>query len=416
MHCTLAALMALLVLSACATPPPSPPPAPEPEPDHWGYSRTVETKNALISLFDPTDLVHHQAEPANWYRQGFAYQTDLATGRFAAVLTETNGRFAVRVTSAPLTTRELAVAGPQATLRLRVQNRRLLLAGGDAWPSREFTRPPAADDPRWLSVPDGDYRVTITVLGDSDPPVHNFVFQLEAVDSIDDVAYAPGMPQLVFGQPPAVAANNVSELRYRDRCGDVPANARWSPLVGRGLPIPGATTTIETIEKLHERGRELQSVALPADAPLVVGRELNVGSLAVLFVPDRWLEPRRENDRYRELLEVEGYASCAVRVTGVEDIDAERRVVIEPLSAPRDRLPAGLALQLVDRFDSYIAVRSDPAWRYKSAWVRNAPDETSLVLGVMDHLDLLASDIELLLPMSNAQRVRALLELMEQPV
>lgn len=410
------ALAALLVMSACASPPPPPPPAPAPEPDHWAYSRMVETDNGLITLFDPTDLRHHRAEPANWYRQAFAFRTDLATGRFAAVLTDADGRFAVRVTSAPLSARERAVGGPQATLRLRVQNRRLLLAGGDAWPSRALARPPALEDERWLSVPDGDYRVTITALGDEHPDLHDFIFQLEAVDSIDDVAYAPGMPQLVFGQPPAVAVDNVSELRYRDRCGEVPADARWSPLVSRGLPLPGATATIETIEALHARGLELQSVALPANAPLVVGRDLSAGSLGVLFVPDRWLEPRREDDRYRELLQVEGHANCAVRVTGIIDADAGRRVSIEPLPAPRDRLPTGLALQLAERFESYIAVRDDPAWRYKSSWVRNAPDETSLVLGVMEHLDLLASDIERLLPMSNVQRARALLEMMEQPV
>ena len=161
-----AVLAGLAVLAGCAAPAP---PEPAPAPEYWTVSRAIELDpdaGGTVTLFDPAALAHHRADPPNWWHHDFAFAPDLATGRFAAVSTGRRGTLDVRVTEAPPSAREAAAAGPSAVQRLRVTDGRLLLAGGDAWPSVE--RPGGADpfDPRWIGVGNGDYRVTITALDD----------------------------------------------------------------------------------------------------------------------------------------------------------------------------------------------------------------------------------------------------------
>ena len=408
------AIAALLV--ACASAPPPAPPAPEPE-EEWTIERVVDTERGLVTLFDPRDLAHHAAEPADWYRHGFAFRDDLATGRFVAVLTGRDGAFRVRLTSAPLDAELRAAAGPEAVQRLRVQDRRLLLAGGDAWPSLADPRRPAPDDPRWLSVPNGDYRVTLTAIDATrSPALPDFVFRLEPVESIDTVAYAPGMPQLIVGAGPAVAGGDTSALRYAERCGEVVAEAAWSPLADAALPLPGEARVVRVPEALHERRRRLADAALPADAPLIVAREPSVGRLGMQFVPRRWLPPYREQGLYRELFEVEGRVSCAVRITGVDGLGDELRLSVEPVPMPRDRLTPELGRELLERFETRLSTSSDPAWRYKGGRARHAPDDASRVLSIIEQLALPAAEVEPLLEASNEARALRLLErLRERP-
>ena len=401
-----------VTLVACA----SPPPPPEPAPEHWFLERVVETSDGMITLFDPRDLAHHAAEPDDWYRHRFALANDLETGRFAAVLTGRNGAHRVLVTSAPLDARERAVAGPEATQRLRVVDRRLLLAGGgDVWPSLAARRPPPPGDPRWFGIPNGDYAVTITVLDTVlDPALPDIVFRLETVDAIDDVAYAPGIPQLVVGAPPAVAGADTSGLRRTERCGALAPTGIWSPLVDASLPLPGDGAVVRVPEPLHRRHRARPSATRDADAPFVIAREPVVGALGVQFAPRRWREPYRERGLYEERFEVEGRVLCAVRITELDGQSEALSLAVEPVPMPRDRLPPDLARALVERFETHVALASDPAWRYKSGRVRHAPDDTSRVLAVMEYLALEPLDTEALLPMRNEARARWLLERMDR--
>lgn len=413
-----AALLAtvLVLLGACGTPPPPPSPLAATEPEHWSYNRIVDTPDGMITLFDPADLAHHAADPDGWYRQDFAFANDLATGRFAAVLSGQPGTHRVRVTSAPPDARERASGAPSATLRLRVLNRRLLLAGGDAWPSLAQPRPVSAADERWLAVPDGDYRVSVSVRDDPVEVLRDVVFRLEEVASIDRVAHAPGIPYLVPGERPALAGIGSESLRLQERCGEVPPSARWSPLIERALPLPGQRDVrVELIEPLYARGHALRIAMLPDEGPLIVAREARVGALGVQLVPEEWLEPRFEDGIYRELFEVRGHTGCTVRITGVEGFGNDARLNVEPLPLARERLSLALAHALVGRFDRYIVQSNDPAWRYKSGWVQSAPDHVSMVLGVMRYLDLPAADVESLLLESNAARAEWLLDYMGRP-
>lgn len=407
------AFAAALAVGCASTPPPPPP---EPEETHWSVSRTLETPGGMVTLFDPRDLEHHLEDPADWYRHDFAFAPDLETGRFVAVLTGERARLAVRVTSAPLSEREHAVAGARATMRLRVVDGRLLLAGGDAWPSRENRRSPPAYDARWLGVANGDYRVTATVLDARGTDLHDLVLRLEPVDSIESVHYAPGLPQLLVGRPPAVAGLRAAGTRYTERCGAVPSLAPWTPLVDRTLPLPGRDGELGVSESLHERGRARQREGGRFD--FVVAREARPGTLGVHVEPIIWRAVRREGPHARERFAVRGRAGCLVRIVSVDNSgdDAGLSLAIEPLPGPTDRLPPELVRTLVDRFAVWARVRGEPAWRFNSAALRRAPDERSLVLAVIDHLALAPSEVEPLLLESNTERARWLIARMNADI
>ena len=406
------AAAAALALGALAVGCAAPPPAPEPEPERWTISRAVTTDTGMVTLFDPAALAHHRVDPPDWYQHDFGFADDLAAGRFAAVLTEREGLLDVRLTDAPLSAREDAAAGPQAVQRLRVTDERLLLAGGDAWPSVERPRPAGPFDERWVRIDNGDYEVTITVLDDVDDTLHDVVFRLEPVESMGSVAYAPGIPVLAVGKPPAVAGVAARGQRFVERCAEVPAEALWAPPVGAPL-LPGEWREFEVVEPIHDRGLRLQEAALDADLPLAMTSKPEIGALGAFVRPVRWLEPRRAADGWRDVLAARGRASCLVRVTGVENDDGRVRLAIEPVPLAGDRLPRATREALVERFDAFVRVRSDPAWRYKSAWVRRAPDDRSLVLGIMRQLPLDDAEREALLLDSNEGRARRLLARMD---
>ena len=403
--------LALTALAGCATPP-EPPPAPEPE--RWTISRTVSTDAGMITLFDPDALAHHRVDPPDWYRHDFGFMADLAAGRFVAVLTGSDGTFDVRITDAPLSAREAAAAGPRATLRLRVTDERLLLAGGDAWPSTERPGPASPFDERWLRIDNGDYEVTITRIDDVDDTLHDVIFRLEPVESIGSVAHAPGIPQLVVGRPPAVAGVAARGQKFVERCSDVPREGLWSPPVGNRPPLPGEWGEIEVVEAIHDRGLRLQEAALDAALPLVVAKRPLIGELGTFVRPARWLAPVRAANGWHDVRAVSGRASCLVRITSVDDAGGRTRLGLEPVPTALDRLPTALRAELVERFDTFVRVTSDPAWRYKSAWIRRAPDDRSLVFGIMRQLRLDDAERESLLLDSNESRARRLLERMSR--
>ena len=410
-----AALATCAALAAgCAAPPPAEPP---PAPAHWTISRTVDSADGMVTLFDPAALAHHRADPPDWHEHDFGFVPDLASGRFVAVLTGAKGTLDVRLTDAPLGAREAAAAGPRATLRLRVTDERLLLAGGDAWPSIARPGPASPFDERWLAIGNGDYEVTIVRLDDVDDTLHDVVFRLEPVESIASVAHAPGIPQLVVGEPPAVAGVAARGQRFVERCSDVPRTGIWSPPVGERSPLPGEWGELEVIESIHDRGLRLQEAALDAGLPLVVARRPTVGELGTFVRPERWLEPARAANGWADVRAARGRASCLVRVAAVadgDDANGATVLTIEPVPTASDRLPKALRRDLVERYETFVRVTSDPAWRYEGARIRRAPDDRSLVFGIMRKLSLTSAEVESLLLDSNGARARWLLARMSR--
>lgn len=393
------------LLAGCATS--TAPVQVEEQPTYWSISRSVESASGMVTLFDPVDLRHHEADPEDWYLYDFAFANDLETGRFAAVMTEQPGNFHVRLTSGPLTELERTQAGPRAMMRLRVINDRLLLSGGDTWPSERKSSRAHAYDNRWINFANGDYRIIITALDRRQGAAHDFVFQIIPVEDMLSVAYAPGIPYLVMGQSPGVVGINAGGLSYRESCSAVPSTAEWSPLTSIDLPVPGSEATIAVAANLHERGTSRQKAGLDASLPIVVARNPEPGTVGLYIEPDRW-----DENAYVSHGEVPVTTRilCAVNILGVAPDREGFRLQIEPLRSDRQRLTPTQVRDLVDTFDNWVRVTGDPAWLFKSAQIQRTRDQRSLMLGIMDYLDLNVRHSESLLQENTSGLAVRLLE------
>jgi len=255
----------------------------------------------------------------------------------------------------------------------------------------------------------GDYRVTVTALNRIDNSLHDFHVRLQPVETIADVEFPPGIPQLIVGQEPRVSGVNAKGASYKERCGSVPANAEWSPLRAREMPLPGSVGDVAVSEELHDRSHVRQTAGKDTSAPLVVAREPVANSLGVILAPARWNEAPTDPTARPT---ARGRILCAVRITGVDPRDDTFNLDIQPLPTAKDRLPGDLATQLYRRFETYIRQSGDRGWRFKSAMVLNATDDRSVVYSVMHYLSLLASESEFLLTKNNEERARWLLDYM----
>ena len=375
--------------------------------DYWSISRTIDTQNGVITLFDPADLAHHAADPSDWYLYDFAFANDLETGRFVAVLTDNHGRFNIKVTSSPLSDGEQLAAGAHAQLRLRVVNNRLLLTGGDAWPSAENKVKIDQHDRRWIPVANGDYRVRITVLDKRFHALHDYVIQLDPIAQITDVRYAPGIPQLVVGESAAVAGIGAQGLKYIERCATVPRKVEWLPLNSLQIPLPGAVQKIVIPPGLYRRAIAIKEAGQKPKLPVVIANNPREGEIGVYFEMLRWIEHAgTEVNKFAAF----GRAYCAVRVTGVHPGERNFILEVDPLPLAAEPLPPDLSRKLAKKFDVWIRLSNDPGWRFKSEMVKRAHDDRSMTLGIMHYLALPAKVTNTLLLASNEERAHKLLE------
>jgi len=372
--------------------------------------KVVHTDNAMITLLDPADLTHHQSQPANWYLHDFAIKDDLQSGRFAAVLTGRPGKFNVRVTFGELTPAESAAAGAEAKLRLRVVNHRLLLSGGDTWPSEEVDYRQFAHDSRWISIPNGDYGVIITALKPG--AAHSdYVFQLIRVNDMLKVKHAPAMPKLIYGQKAAVVGVNAKGFQYNEQCLDVPTKATWAPLSARTMPIPGAQAAVELPKSMHAWALEQQQVGNVASIPLVLSRDPAVGSYGFYLKPRHWSEDQvnQNGDAMVKTL-----IRCAVQITDVVATPQDFSLRLKAVPTATDRIPKRKKQQLIDGLDRWLRATNDPAWLFKVAKVERSVNDGALILGILEYLALSSKETEKLLPMSNALRVDFLIDRFDQ--
>lgn len=394
----------ILGMTGCATPVVAPT---EVVSQDWSFSQSIQSDHSMITLFDPADLVHHEGEPADWYRYDFAFANDLETGRFTAVLTGRSGNFDVRLTSGILSDNEQKAAGPRATMRLRVINGQLLLSGGDAWPSVINNGRTSSFDPHWIGIENGDYEVIITALDRQQGTRHDFVFQFLAVDDIALIPYAPGIPHLVVGEPAAVAGINAGGLKYHESCATVPRTAVWSPLTSSNLPVPGSNATIDLAKEFHEQGIALQAANKNAAIPIVIARKPVSNSIGLFIRPDTWQSNQIVSNGE---VSITTRVLCAVRIIDVVPGNEAFALQIEALPRARDKLDAALSRELTSRFESWVRLTSDPAWRFKSAQIKRTHGDRAILLGIMDYLELTAKFSESILGETNTVAARRLLE------
>ena len=397
-------ILSISLLSACAG---TPEEGAEEAPTYWSFSKVVDAKGGMITLFDPRDLAHHEVDPPDWYIHDFAFSDDLLAGRMVAMFLGQEGPVSVRITNGPLNASEQALVGPRAQQRLRVIGDRLLLAGGDAWPSVDQSARSLAYDQRLVGFTNGEYRVLLSALLPANDTGHDYVIQLLPVADMMTVTPAPGIPKLVYGQPAAVVGVDAPGFALPRQCGEVPGNAHWAALSASQLPIPGMSADIDLPRGFHDLGLRLKAAGRDARIPIVVSRSTSPGSIGVYIAPDDW---RQEAMSSTQRLPLRTRVLCAVEITGVNAEQDFFKASIRPISPALDRLPSPVKQSLKDSFGNWIRLVNDPAFRFKSGKVQRTFDDRSLTLGLMHYLSLTPATVEELLRDSNAVRADKLLE------
>ncbi len=373
----------------------------------WSHSAVITTNNKLITLFDPVDLAHHEQDPEDWYRYDFAHADDLATGRFVAVMTARNGQFNVRITNDPLNDEEVIAAGPRAIMRLRVINDRLLLSGGEAWPSIKTSSRKYAFDPRWFAIENGDYKVIVTAMNTNVAKVVDYVFQIIPVDDMKSVKYAPGLAQLIVGKPAGVLGFKAEGYHYPQACQNVPATASWVAMGSEHLPISGTTQEVELPRAIHEYALSRSNSQGNFRLPLVMSRESSPGSIGYYIEPAYWDKSQLANGG---LAVVSAPVVCTVKIMDVVPDPDNFKLAIKPFRLSSDKLSSNQKRELVDQFSRWARVNSVPGWRFHTSMAERARDDSSLILGVISLLKLNIKEAESLLQSSNSQSATYLID------
>ena len=176
--------------------------------DQLNEIRVVGTDSASWFLFHPDELAHRNRDPIDWYSYDFAVRKEFAAGTLVGVTTGGDGSFSVRLTDQELTEREKQYAVKSQSFRLRIRHGRLLIDGGYVLPSEsgDSVDEGSAD---WISIPNGDYHVTVTAIAWYDEPgavdqkgsatknaLPSYVAVFEAVEDLKAVEIPPSIPQL----------------------------------------------------------------------------------------------------------------------------------------------------------------------------------------------------------------------------
>jgi len=215
---------------------------------------TLHGDTGAFALFHPDDLAHHGGEPQRWPWLAFSVQPDLEAGRLVCFESTLEGPVRFRVTQGGLTAREKRWKHGAWTFRLEVTHGRVLLDGAERLPHGERPEPlPPDEDPRWLPIPNGRYRVTVqSVLWTKEPgaltpdgtpserALPAFVIRLEPVEDFGKVPVRGTMPRFGFttAPPTAQVPSAASGSRFDEWRASMPTRAqRVAVLVEPELPV-----------------------------------------------------------------------------------------------------------------------------------------------------------------------------------
>ncbi len=234
----------------------------------------LSTDIASFYIYHPDELAYRLTSPLGWMSCGFACRKEFLAGHLAGWATGSDGTYGIRLTEHPLTDREKLYCAGSWVFRLIVRFGRVLLDNGDAIPNADFPpRPPAADDDGWISLPNGDYKVTVHAIEWYSEPgavnddgqatensLQDYVVQFELVESIASImvnSSAPPRiecsrdrkPQADDGWPPAdeyvadqspIPTDQVLVLEYPN----------WLIVPGFTGYVPMADSVFESIKRI----------------------------------------------------------------------------------------------------------------------------------------------------------------------
>jgi hypothetical protein len=399
----------------------------------------VGTDGASFCLFHPEDLRHREDAPGGWTDEDFACGAEFDAGTFVGWSTGGDGGFRIRVTDGELTPRESASVTASWDFRYRVRHGRVLLDNGDHLPPNEFDWP--IRDDLWFELPDGDYRVTVSGIREDDPPepevgrepceddtLAEYVIRFQPVRRLEQVKVRCRVVLLVdalYRKPKRAPKVSPASAAYEEDTAPLQRSSFPAVVVEGRVLVPGFDTDVELpqpVYRVFEADRASGLRLHPVDEVTPAGRKKWAGRVGIVALV------AEEAPAVATLARLggRGYPTDAdpypaslrgrrlVRVTALERSGPAHRATVEPLVRPEATVAPSDLAALKEAFAAYAG--RDAGYRtavphpdYEAERVAATDPPSALTNILLHHVQLPEADRRRLLPLSDADRVRALL-------
>jgi hypothetical protein len=403
--------------------------------------RTVvaRTDGASFCLFHPDDLRHRESAPGGWTNEDFACGAEFDAGTFAGWGTGGDGGFKIRVTDGELTRREAECVSVSWDFRYRARHVRVLLDNGDHLPPNEFDWP--FRDDLWFEIPDGDYRVTIHGINadgaeepeEGDDELPEYVIRFQSVRRLDEVKVGCRVVlriDALYGEPKRAPKVPPASAAYEEDTTPLERSTFQTVVTRDRVLVPGFDTHVElpqvlyralaadrttglklhTAQEVTPAGRKKWSgkvgiVALGAEETPAVGTLALLGGRGHADTTD----PYPGALRGRRLVKVTALErSGPPLVATVEELIRPGRKV-----SPRDLEVVKEAFAAYAKRDgAYRAAVSHPDYEAERVAATDSPSALTNIL--LHHVQLPEHERRRLLPLSDAHRLRGLLDFLER--
>lgn len=258
--------------------------------------RTVDigTDVASFFLFHPDDLAHRKDDPLDWYSYGFACRQEFEAGSLVAFTTGSDGGYRLRITDGELTAAEQARQTGSWEWGYTVRHGRVLLDNGDHLPSEEMFPIKESDAEQWVTVPNGDYRVTVYPIEREDDSLPDYVIRFEPVDGPLHIANSPAPPELIprKDSPPQSSEGGGADMVY-ERAEEKPLAHTYPLLVAADTSLlPGGSLSVPVADELFTAVRDEDHTLTNSDGDtcMVLTPSAETPGLGVLARVNGWSE------------------------------------------------------------------------------------------------------------------------------
>jgi hypothetical protein len=233
---------------------------------HLNQRIVAGTDGASFYLYHPEDLQHRLTSPLAWPCYHFACRPEFEAGRLVAFDTGADGGYAFRITDGPLTDREKEWLAGSWEFRYTVRRGRVYLDGGYALPSDNYCDESERHPDRWISLPNGNYRVRVNAIEwysepgavneegqATDDALPSYVIQFTPIDELESIDVCSTPPRLETSRDWLVAPSP-SFADYDTFDGvQVELSDAYVVLVSTSqAPIPGFHITLELSDEFYE--------------------------------------------------------------------------------------------------------------------------------------------------------------------
>lgn len=128
----------------------------------WEKLYKLGTDVAAFMFFDPELLQHRLEDDHDWW--SINPEQEFLEGTLAAFHTGSDGQFTMKFIQRPLSPLEKKVLVSQSSFRFVVRNERFYWGNSDSLPSDDQLYDANDDENGWISIPNGNYYLTVYAL------------------------------------------------------------------------------------------------------------------------------------------------------------------------------------------------------------------------------------------------------------